>query len=61
LQNSFVIGDRITDVELAKNLVQKGFYQYWWSIRWWWNSFKREELDSVIALQTTDWKTIYEF
>jgi imidazoleglycerol-phosphate dehydratase/histidinol-phosphatase len=28
LQNSFVIGDRITDVELAKNLVQKGFYQY---------------------------------
>jgi hypothetical protein len=43
LQNSFVM-ETHTDVELAKNLVQKGFYQYWWSIRWWWNSFKREEL-----------------
>lgn len=62
LENSFVIGDRITDVELAKNLSSKAIFI---------NTeeglgnaeiaSKREELDSVIALQTTDWKTIYEF
>lgn len=62
LENSFVIGDRLTDVELAKNLGGKGIYIND-------NTFlgtdeitvKRDELDAYIALETNDWKAIYEF
>ena len=62
LVNSFVIGDRITDVQLAKNLGCKAI---------WINndpglgggeiSNTIKTLAPTIALETTEWKKIYEF
>ena len=62
LENSFVIGDRITDVQLAKNLGCKAI---------WLNndpdlggaevSDSRRDLEEAIALETTGWSQIYEF
>jgi imidazoleglycerol-phosphate dehydratase/histidinol-phosphatase len=62
ISNSFVIGDRITDVQLAKNLGCKAI---------WLNNDPRlgaaevedqqKDLQASVALETTDWKDIYEF
>lgn len=62
LKNSFVIGDRITDVQLAVNLGCKAIW-----LKQNPNLGSKEvtssekELEAAVALETTHWKDIYEF
>jgi len=62
LENSFVIGDRLTDIQLAKNLGAKGiFINDNTNLGTGEITVKREVLDDVIALESNDWEKIYAF
>jgi imidazoleglycerol-phosphate dehydratase/histidinol-phosphatase len=62
LENSFVIGDRLTDIELAKNLGAKGiFINDNTNLGTSEITVKYTDLQKVIALETSDWQEIYSF
>jgi imidazoleglycerol-phosphate dehydratase / histidinol-phosphatase len=62
LKNSYVIGDRLTDVQLAQNLGAKAIYIPSDATLGQEELTKEiSELEDIIALKTLSWKDIYEF
>lgn len=61
LTQSFVIGDRLTDVQLAKNLGSKAIYMKQEAGLGSSASEGMEALRDVVALETTQWSEIYAF
>jgi len=61
LENSFVVGDRLTDIELAKNLGAKGIWINPSNLGVEECGEQLEALTATIALETADWKAIYEY
>jgi len=57
LKNSIVIGDRITDIEMAKNLGATGILLNDESLR---KKLDEKQLNSFCRLITYDWKEIYQ-
>ncbi len=58
LEGSFVIGDRLSDITLAKNLGSKGILIASEGAE---ITSEEKELATIIGLKTNNWKAIYEF
>jgi imidazoleglycerol-phosphate dehydratase / histidinol-phosphatase len=58
LKNSFVIGDRLTDVKLAANLGAKAVLYSKNDLS---SAIKKNNLENVLAFQTAEWLQVYAF